>query len=110
MSELQSDYLTEADAPDSQEGNIKYAKGTDTTTYATAKNALTQKNTGWADSQDHQVGDLTIANSNIGAGTYVVTLSSDGKFKGEYKKSGSQVNYQYCCCAVPHPRDEGFCL
>lgn len=85
MSELQSDYLTEASAPTNKEGNIQYAAGTGTN-YATATITLTQKNTGWADGKDHQVGNLTISNSAIGAGTYTITLSSDGAFTGEYKE------------------------
>ena len=90
MSELQSDYLTEATAPTSQEGNIQYAKGTDANTYATATITLTQKNDGWSDSTAHQVGNLTIkrdaTENGIGAGKYTVTLSSDGKFTGKYTK------------------------
>jgi len=86
MSELQSDYLTEAAAPTNQEGNIKYAAGDGKTTYATATITLTQKDAGWADKQDHQVGNLTITNTEIGAGSYVVTLSSDGKFTGAMGK------------------------
>lgn len=86
MSELQSDYLTEAAAPTGKEGNIEYAAGNGTSTYATATITLTQNNGGWEDKQGHQVGNLTIANTDIGAGTYVVTLNSDGKFTGKYNK------------------------
>lgn len=90
MSELQSNYLTEATAPASQEGNIQYAAGDGASTYATATITLTQKNTGWSDGTAHQVGNLTINNDDtekgIGDDTYTVTLSSDGKFTGKYNK------------------------
>jgi hypothetical protein len=86
MSELQSDYLTEANAPTDKEGNIQYAAGSGTSTYATATITLTQKNDGWSDGNVHQVGNLTIANNEIGAGSCVVTLSSNDKFTGKYNK------------------------
>lgn len=122
MSKLQSDYLTEAAAPTKKEGNIQYAAGNGTSTYATATITLTQKNTRWADSQEHQVGNLTIASNDIGAGTYVVTLNSDGKFTGKYNTKNHLKILINCNLAlrsnlegfiiwkIPHHEDEGLGL